>query len=131
MGARRQHMHDTLWVVKKRKRSTCDAMAENIVQTHFLLHIELPTVSIFHSELFIRFEFECAGPLRSLVEGRKSNKLFKRSVRRVSSIIIEATECPPLCKFPRLASLQRTGYASLHWTSRTTSIIAPRLISPF
>ena len=48
-----------------------------------MLYAQLPAVSTFHLDLCVWLEFECDGALRSLMEGRESNKLSKRSVSRI------------------------------------------------
>ena len=89
MGSRRQHTHDTFGIVEERKESSCEEGNGQVVRaSFFVLHAQLPTVDVFHSDLFAWFELKCDGALRSLVKGRKSNKLVKRSVSRVLSVIM-------------------------------------------
>ena len=87
MGARRQHTHDTFGVAGERKGSTCNGVNGQANRAFFALHAQLPTVGVLHSDLFLRLKFKCHGVF-SLVEGRKSNKLFKRSGSRMFSVIM-------------------------------------------
>ena len=51
VGARCQHTHGTFGVVGKRIGPTCDAMVGHVVEASSLLHAQLPTVGVFHSDL--------------------------------------------------------------------------------
>ena len=67
---------------------TCDEVVEVVVQALFLFHAQLPAIGVFHSDLLCGSSSVVDGKLGSLVDGRKSNKLFKRSVSRVLSLIM-------------------------------------------
>ena len=63
-------------------------MNKSSVRASFVPHAQLPAVGVFLLGLFVRFEFERDGALRSLVEVCKSKKLFKRSVSRVLGVFM-------------------------------------------
>ena len=88
MGTRRHHTYDTFGIVRERKWSTHDEVNGQVARASFLLHAQQPEVGSFNSDLFVRFEPNYDGVLRSMVDGRKSNKLFKHSVSRVLSLIM-------------------------------------------
>ena len=89
MGARGQPTHGTFWIVGERKGFTCDKVIEQVVRASFVLYAQLPAVvGVFHSDRFVLFEFQYNSALKSLVEGRKSNTLFKRSVFRGLSVVM-------------------------------------------